>query len=71
MLLRKKQNRGPTPSQRRRRPRLGGSLDRGRAERLEEAKMLSELSLLREDTAWGTPNLVCIWYFERQSIDRN
>ena len=38
------------PSQMRRRPRLGGSLDRGRAERLEQAKMVSELSLLREDT---------------------
>ena len=29
---------------------LGGSLDRSRAERLEQAKMLGELSLLREDT---------------------
>ena len=42
------------------RPRLGGSVDRGRAERLEQAKMFSELSLLREDTVCRTPNLVVI-----------
>ena len=46
------------PCQKRRRPRLGGGLDRGLAERLEQAKMFSELSLLREDTVWRTPNLV-------------
>ena len=44
--------------QRRRRPSLGGSLDRGGAEGLEQAKKFSELSLLREDTVWRTPNLV-------------
>ena len=41
-----------------RRPRLGGSLDRGWAERLEQAKMYSELSLLRKDAVWRTPNVL-------------
>ena len=42
-------------------PRLGGSLDWGWAERLEQAKMFSKLSLLREYTVWRTPNLVLIF----------
>ena len=36
----------------------GGSLDRVWAERLEQAKMFSDLSLLRENTLWRTLNLV-------------
>ena len=38
--------------------RLVFSVSRGWAERLEQAKMLSELSLLRKDTVWRTPNLL-------------
>ena len=46
------------PSRKRRSPRLGGSLEKGGAERLEQAEMFSELSLLREDTVCRTPYLV-------------
>ena len=52
------ESRPEVPSQKCRRPRLGGSQDGGWAERLEQAKMFSELSLLREGTVWRTPNLV-------------
>ena len=52
------ESRHERPSRKRRRPRVGGSLDRGGAERVEQAKMFSELSLLRVDTIWRTPYLV-------------
>ena len=46
------------PIRQRHRPRLGVGLERGGAERVEQAKMFRELSLLRVVTVWRTPNLV-------------
>ena len=48
------------PNRKRRRHRLGGGLDRGWAERLEQAKMLTELNLFREDNVWHTVKIVFV-----------